>query len=67
MIYLFLLIIIIELAIDLFFHFKALPDEAQKEVLRKVAPPVQGEVISWQPPEEEEIKTSKQLTEDITK
>lgn len=66
MIYLFLLIIIIELAIDLFFHFKALPNETQKEVLRKVAP-VKGEVFEWQPPEEEEIKTSKQLTEDITK
>jgi len=66
MIYLFLLIIIIELAIDLFFHYKALPNEAQKEVLRKVAP-VKGDVIEWQPPEDEEVKLSKQLTEEITK
>jgi hypothetical protein len=66
MIYIILTIIIIELAIDIYLHYKALPREAQKEVLRKVAP-VQGEVISWQPPEEEEEKTSKELTEEITK
>ena len=66
MIYPFLVVIIIELAIDLYFHFKGLPEETQKEILRKVEP-VRGEVIEWEAPIEPEIKMSRELTEEITK
>jgi len=66
MIYPFLVVIIIELAIDLYFHFKNLPGETQKEMLRKVDP-VKGEIIEWQPLEDEIVKTSRELTEELIK
>ena len=66
MIYPFLAVIIIELAIDLYFHFKGLPNETQKELQRKVAP-VSGEIIEWEPLEDEIVKTSRELTEELIK
>ena len=64
MIYPFLIIIIIELAIDIYFHFKSLPREIQKEVLRKIEP-VKGEIIEWEAPASEEEIASKKIIEEL--
>ena len=62
----FLLIIVIELAILLFFNFKKLPVETQKEIQRKVGQ-AESNIIEWQPPQEKEKKAFKDLVETIIK
>jgi hypothetical protein len=59
-------IIIVFLAIDTYLLYKSLSEESKKEVLRKVYP-IKSDVIEWKPPEDEEEKTSRELTEEITK
>jgi hypothetical protein len=54
------------LAIDTYLLYKSLSEESKKEVLRKVYP-IKSDVIEWKPPEDEEEKTSRELTEEITK
>ena len=66
MIYIPLTIIIIELGLLIYFLFRMLPNETQKELQRKVVSS-QGEVIEWQPEEDEFEKMSNKLTEEITK
>lgn len=67
MIYILLVVIIVELGIDLYFHFRKLPDEVRKELVRSVVKSEEGRVIEYIPPEDEEDKASKELTELITK
>ena len=47
-----LIVIAMELAILIYLHFKKLPAEQQKEILRKVEP-VKTEIYDWVPPKDE--------------
>lgn len=66
MLYIFLAIIIIELAILLYIEIKRLPDERRKAIERKLSP-IKSQIFEWTPFEDEETKTSRELTENITK
>lgn len=67
MTYIILLIVIIaELAVLIYFNFKKLPVEVQHDIQRKVAK-TESKVLEWEVPESAESKTSKKLTEEITK
>ena len=66
MLYFFLAAMVVELGIGVYLQFKAMPDETQKGVLRKVAP-IKSEVMEWEAPESIEEKTFNDTLENIHK
>lgn len=66
MIYILLVAIIVELGAIIYLSFRRLPEEIKKELVRSVVK-VEGKVLEYIPPEEEQDKTARELTETITK
>ena len=67
MIYILLIIITLELGVLIYLNFKRLPEESQKEILRKVDKRNEGKVLTWKPPEEQESKAFKETLNNIKK
>ena len=62
--YLFLIIIVLELGFLIYLGFKRLNPEQQKELLRKIEPP-KAEVMEWFPKETDEERAEKTIRENL--